>query len=163
MVTTHTSKMETKQQLSGPLGIVVFVIFWADRTITWDATMLAMSTETSNDSLALSPARIPFISLRMRHYWRRPLCRGPEALGKGPLTLGKGFAEGGPRQRALGEFWVGEEGLCRGPFIGHSAKPLPRAGAALGKEKQPSRRRCLEWSLCRGPSPGALGKELFFF
>ena len=26
------------------------------------------------------------------------------SLGKGPLTLGKGFAEGGPRQRALGEF-----------------------------------------------------------
>jgi len=41
---------------------------------------------------------------RERHYWRRPLCRGPEALDKGPLTLGKGFAEGGPRQRALGEF-----------------------------------------------------------
>ena len=25
-------------------------------------------------------------------------------VGKGPLTLGKGIAEGGPRQRALGEF-----------------------------------------------------------
>ena len=97
------------------------------------------------------------------HNWRRPLCRGPEALGKGPLTLGKGFAEGGPRQRALGEFWVGEEGLCRGPFIGHSAKPLPRAGAALGKEKQPSQCRRLGRSLCRGPYLGALGKELFFF
>ena len=34
---------------------------------------------------------------------------------------------------------------------------------ALGKEKQSSRRRRLGWSLCRGPSPGALGKELFFF
>ena len=30
-------------------------------------------------------------------------------------------------------------GLCRGPFIGHSAKPLPRARTALGKEKKPSR------------------------
>ena len=40
----------------------------------------------------------------MVHYWRLPLCRGPEALGKGPLTLGKGCTEGGFRQRALGEF-----------------------------------------------------------
>ena len=30
-------------------------------------------------------------------------------------------------------------GLCRGPFIGHSSKPLPRARTALGKEKKPSR------------------------
>ena len=37
------------------------------------------------------------------------------------------------------------------------------AGLTLGKEKQPSRRRRLGRSLCRGPSPGALGKELFFF
>ena len=29
-------------------------------------------------------------------------------------------------------------GLCRGPFIGHSAKPLPRARITLGKEKTPS-------------------------
>ena len=29
-------------------------------------------------------------------------------------------------------------GLCRGPFIGHSAKPLPRARTTLGKEKKPS-------------------------
>jgi hypothetical protein len=26
-------------------------------------------------------------------------------------------------------------GLCRGPFIGHTAKPLPRAKKTLGKEK----------------------------
>ena len=31
-----------------------------------------------------------------------------------------------------------QRGLCRGPFIGHSAKPLPRARTALGKEKKPS-------------------------
>ena len=47
------------------------------------------------------------------------LCRGPLALGKGPETLGKGFAEGCPRQRPLGEFLDGE-------------------GTALGKEKKPS-------------------------
>ena len=91
------------------------------------------------------------------------LATGDGLPPKGPLTLGKDFVEGGPRQRAFGEFWVGEEGLCRGSLIGHSAKPLPRAGPALGKEKQPSRRRRLGRSLCRGPSPGALGKELFFF
>ena len=45
-----------------------------------------------------------------------------------PLTLGKGFTEGAPRQRALGEFWVGEEGLCRG-LDRHSAKKSSRHGA----------------------------------
>jgi len=49
------------------------------------------------------------------HYWTRPLCRGLEALGKGPKALGKGFAEGGSRQRTLGEFLDGKDGLCRGP------------------------------------------------
>jgi len=58
--------METKKQLSGPLGIVVFVIFRADRAITWDASVLAMLTETNNGSSAVSPAPIPFISLHMR-------------------------------------------------------------------------------------------------
>ena len=33
-----------------------------------------------------------------------PLCRGTEALGKGPLILDKGFTEGGSWQRTLGEF-----------------------------------------------------------
>ena len=65
------------------------------------------------------------------HYWTRPLCRGPEALGKGPKALGKGFAEGGSRQRTLVKFLVGKDGLCRGPFIGHSAKPLPRANMGV--------------------------------
>jgi len=45
---------------------------------------------------------------------------------KAKKTLGKAFAEGCPRQRPLGEFLDGKGGLCRGPFIGHSAKPLPR-------------------------------------
>jgi len=38
------------------------------------------------------------------HYWTRPLCRGSKALDKGQKTLGKGFTDGGPRQRALGKF-----------------------------------------------------------
>ena len=35
------------------------------------------------------------------HYWIQVLCRVPEALGKGYIALGKGFAEcpGGTQQR----------------------------------------------------------------
>jgi hypothetical protein len=57
-----------------------------------------------------------------------PLCRG-KALGKGPKALGKGFAEGGSWQKTLGKFLDGKGGLCRGPFIGHSAKKSSRHGA----------------------------------
>ena len=46
------------------------------------------------------------------------LCRGPLALGKGPETLGKGFAEGCPRQRPLGEFLDGEGVFAEGPLSG---------------------------------------------
>ena len=43
----------------------------------------------------------------VKHYWRRMLCRGPLALGKGPETLSKGFAEG-PLSGT-------QQSLCRGP------------------------------------------------
>ena len=47
-------------------------------------------------------------------------------------------------------------------FIGHSAKALPRALRALGKEKRPSRRR-IRWRwLCRVPTLQALGKDFLF-
>ena len=46
------------------------------------------------------------------------LCRGPLALGKGLETLGKGFAEGCPRQRPLGEFLDGEGVFAEGPLSG---------------------------------------------
>jgi len=54
----------------------------------------------------------------------------------GGTTGGACFAEGrpGPRQRPK----TPRQSLCRGPFIGHSAKPLSRARTALGKEKKPS-------------------------
>ena len=42
--------------------------------------------------------------------------------------------------------------ICRVSFIGHSAKALPRAPGALGKEKRPSRRRPRWRSLCRVPT-----------
>ena len=51
-------------------------------------------------------------------------------------------------------------GLCRGPFIGHSAKPLPRARTALGKEKNPSRAGAVGGFFAEG-RPSA--KKLFFF
>jgi hypothetical protein len=120
------------------------------------------------------------------HYWTRPLCRGPEALGKGPKALGKGFAEGGSRQRTLVKFLVGKDGLCRGPFIGHSAKPLPRANMGVvsrdgvfaeGLYLRPSAKKLSRIffqkilcrglqrgsrqrpTLCRGSPLAALGKE----
>ena len=46
------------------------------------------------------------------------LCRGPLALGKGPETLGKGFVEGCPRQRPIGEFLDGEGVFAEGPLSG---------------------------------------------
>jgi hypothetical protein len=63
---TRFSNRNKKKQLRVPLGIIVFVIFRVDHAITWDATVLAMLTETNNGSSALSPAPIPFISLFMR-------------------------------------------------------------------------------------------------
>ena len=75
------------------------------------------------------------------------LCRGPLALGKGSETLGKGFAEGCPRQRPLGEFLDGEGSL-------------PRARTALGKEKKPSRAGAVGGFFAEG-RPSA--KKWFFF
>ena len=69
------------------------------------------------------------------------------ALGKGPETLGKGFAEGCPRQRPLGEFLDGEGVFAEG-----------QDGPRQRKEAVRRRRR---WRfLCRGPT---LGKEMVFF
>ena len=82
----------------------------------------------------------------MAHYWRRMLCRGP--LGKGTETLGKGFVEGCPRQRPLGEFLDGEWVFAEGPL----------SGTRQRKEAVTRRRR---WRfLCRGPT---LGKEVVLF
>ena len=77
------------------------------------------------------------------HYWRRMLCRGPD-----PETLGKGFAEGCPRQRPLGEFLDGEGVFAEGPLSG------------TWQRKEAVRRRRRWRFLCRGPT---LGKEVVFF
>ena len=53
-------------------------------------------------------------------------------------------------------------GLCRGPFIGHSAKPLPRARTALGKEKKPSGAGAVGGFFAEG-RPSAKKWFLFFF
>ena len=56
-------------------------------------------------------------------------------FGKGLKALGKGFAERRPRQRALGKKFNGKEALCRGPFVGHSAKPFPSANGDTQQRK----------------------------
>jgi hypothetical protein len=46
------------------------------------------------------------------HYWNAPLCRLPEAVGKGTKTGGKGFADcitHGSRQRRGRKEFVGKE------------------------------------------------------
>jgi len=44
----------------------------------------------------------------MVHYWIQVLCRVPETLGKGQITLGKAFAECGTRQRTHGKKLIGK-------------------------------------------------------
>ena len=58
------------------------------------------------------------------------LCRGPLALDKGPETLGKGFAEGCPRQRLLGEFLDGEGVFAEGPLSGTRQRAKKRGRQA---------------------------------
>ena len=77
-----------------------------------------------------------------------PLLEAHAALGKDPETLGKGFAEGCPRQRPLGEFLDGEGVFAEGPLSG------------TWQRKEAVRRRRRWRFLCRGPT---LGKEMVFF
>jgi len=46
--------------------------------------------------------------LATHHYWIQVLCRVPETLGKGQITLGKAFAECGTRQRTHGKKLIGK-------------------------------------------------------
>jgi len=104
---------------------------------------------------------------RLRLVWRPPyyhyrimvLCRVQAALGKARFTLGKGFAEGRTRQRALGKEFVGKEffaechlsgtrqSLCRVPCQ-HSAKLTSTVICRF---------------LCRVLTWQALGKEFLIF
>ena len=100
------------------------------------------------------------------------LCRGPLALGKGPETLGKAFAEGCPRQIPLGEFLDGEGVFAEGPlgtrqslFRG-SGRPsekkrshhAPAPLAVSLPRADPRQRSGFFEFFCRGP---ALGKDFF--
>jgi hypothetical protein len=69
-----------------------------------------------------------------------------ETLPESPAlkTLGKGFAECRTRQRELGIQCIGKAVFCRVLFFGHSAKWFAECHRALGKEKQPLRRRVTE-------------------
>ena len=98
-----------------------------------------------------------------RHYWRRPLCRGPRPLGKGPKALGKGFAERRPRQRALGKKFNGKEAFAEGHLSGTRQSLFWVPTATLGKEKQPSTALLCWRRLCRVPTVRALGKDIFYF
>ena len=84
-----------------------------------------------------------------RHYWRRPLCRGPEALGKAPLTLGKGFVEALGKE--LSENFESAKRVFAEGWSGTRQRKAAVTAPAPGTE-----------SLPRAVS-GALGKELFFF
>ena len=107
------------------------------------------------------PRNFPHNSL---HYWRRPLCRGPRALGKGPKALGKGFAERRPRQRALRKKNLMAKRLFAEGHLSGTRQSLFRVPTTtLGKEKQPST-ALLRWRrLCWVPTVRALGKDIFFF
>jgi hypothetical protein len=43
----------------------------------------------------------------LEHYWKQPLCRVSEALGKAWKTFSEGFAKCDTRQRELGELYIG--------------------------------------------------------
>ena len=123
------------------------------------------------------------------HYWRRMLCRGPEALGKG-------FAESCPQQRSLGEFLDGEgvfaesplsgtrQSLCRGPGSPSAKKrrrQMPALLAVSLPRVDPRQRNgffliCLPRAdprqinffiffknLCRGPPPWPSAKKFSGF
>ena len=88
---------------------------------------------------------------------------------KGPQTLGKGFVEGCPRQRPLGEFLDDEgvfadtrQSLCRGPGRPSAKKRSRQAPTPLTvslPRADPRQRNGFFLNFfCRGP---ALGKEFF--
>jgi hypothetical protein len=74
----------------------------------------------------------PSLSCYGDHYRKRALCRVPEALGKA-------FAECRTRQTVHRQSL-----LCRVLFLEHSTKRFAECQGALGKEKQPLRRRVTE-------------------
>jgi hypothetical protein len=102
------------------------------------------------------------------HYRKRVFCQVHEALGKALKTLDK---ECHTRQRLCRVWHSAKKArqtvhrqrlLCRVLFLGHSAKMFAECQGALGKEKQPLRRRVMETTSLPSVCPEALGKESIF-
>ena len=86
-----------------------------------------------------------------------PRASGPRQRTRNPR---QSLCRGLPSAKTPREIFRRRRGLCRGPFIGHSAKPLPRARTALDKEKKPSRAGAVGGFFAEGrPST----KKWFFF
>ena len=114
------------------------------------------------------------------HCWRRALCRVTGALGKGPIALGKGFAECHTRQRANGKAASGEgffaecrlsstqQRLCRVPGR-HLAKKIGRQPLTVSLSSAGSGRHSAKLFpfFLKNPLPSAFltrhsAKNLFF-
>jgi len=65
------------------------------------------------------------------------ICRGLPAFGKGYKTLGKGFAEGCLRQRAVGKFPVGKGVFAEGLLSGTRQRFCRGLTPAFGEKKMP--------------------------
>jgi hypothetical protein len=67
--------------------------------------------------------------MSVTHYQKRALCRVPEALGKAPKTLDKGFTECRTRQRRLGKQYIG-----RGFFVEYFFSGTQQRGLLSARE-----------------------------
>ena len=97
-----------------------------------------------------------FQSLREAH--ALPRASSPRQRPRNPRQR---LCRGLPSAKTPRGIFRRRRGLCRGPFIGHSAKPLPRARIALGKEKTPSDASAVGGFFAEG-RPSAK-KWVFFF
>ena len=97
------------------------------------------------------------------HYWRLPLCRGPEALGKGPLTLGKGFAEAALGKELSGNFESAKRVFAEDPLSG-TRQTLCR-GLERHSAKKSSRHSAGAWDgvFAEGRLRGPSAKNYSFF
>jgi hypothetical protein len=76
-------------------------------------------------------------SMKYSLYCREDLCRGLPAFGKGYKTLGKGFAEGCLRQKAVGKFPVGKGVFAEGRLSGTRQRFCRGLTPAFGEKKMP--------------------------
>ena len=95
------------------------------------------------------------------HYQTWPLCWVPRTLGKGPIALGKMFAECYTRQSVFGEKNDGEDDFAECLFSGTRQRFYREQKSSWqNKVTRPGKGR---WRLfCRVPDGKALGKHLNF-